>query len=206
MKGLRVVAVAGLALCQASGVVHGQGPRTIDFQRDVQPILREHCYGCHGPEQQMNGFRLDRRADALRGGTQAVIGPGNADGSRFYHRLVDTTVGMRMPPTGPLPSDQIRILKAWIDEGVDWPDELAGDRLLAPVDADAERLAHLIRAGDRTAVNDHLRSRPNAFRGRTSGGSTPLMFAAGTAMPASFCACWHPAPIRISPTPQARPL
>ena len=107
-----------------------------------------------------------------------MIGPGNANGSRFYHRLVDTTVGMRMPPTGPLVPDQIRILKAWIDEGADWPDELAGDRPLPPVNADAERLAHLIREGNRTAANDQLRARPNVVRSRTSGGSTPLMFAA----------------------------
>ena len=36
----------------------------IDFGRDVQPILKAHCIECHGPKQQKNGFRLDRR---LRG-------------------------------------------------------------------------------------------------------------------------------------------
>src|SRR5215467_8759433 len=45
-----------------------QTPDRVDFQRDVQPIFRQHCYGCHGPTIHENGFRLDRRADAMRGG------------------------------------------------------------------------------------------------------------------------------------------
>jgi mono/diheme cytochrome c family protein len=53
----------------------------VDFARDVRPIFREHCFSCHGPDQQMNGFRLDRRADALRGGTQSDIGPGTRRGA-----------------------------------------------------------------------------------------------------------------------------
>src|SRR5207249_12335675 len=47
----------------------GPAVAKVDFGRDVQPILRQQCYGCHGPNQQMNGFRLDRRRDAMRGGT-----------------------------------------------------------------------------------------------------------------------------------------
>ncbi|MBI1924444.1 hypothetical protein HYR99_09350, partial [Candidatus Poribacteria bacterium] len=38
-----------------------------DFYRDIQPILADRCYRCHGPEQQRHGFRLDHKADALRG-------------------------------------------------------------------------------------------------------------------------------------------
>ena len=125
----------------------------------------------------MNGFRLDRRADALRGGSQTVIGPGNAEGSRLYHRLVDTTVGARMPPTGPLQLDQVRTIKAWIDEGVDWPDALSGERAAPPVDPDAERLASLIRMGEAQEIGRLLITRPLAAKGRARGGATPLMFA-----------------------------
>src|SRR5436190_24154581 len=77
----------------------GQGAAgaTIDFVRDVRPILEEHCYECHGPDKQMNGFRLDRRRDAMRGGTNHVIASGSAAASRLYLRLVGTTYGRRMP-------------------------------------------------------------------------------------------------------------
>ena len=52
----------------AAAALGAQVPARIDFQRDVQPIFREHCIGCHGPDQQLSGLRLDRRADAMRGG------------------------------------------------------------------------------------------------------------------------------------------
>lgn len=56
-----------------SGSLAGQTPAKIDFRRDVQPILKAHCYDCHGASLQMNGFRLDRRRDAMKGGTLAMI-------------------------------------------------------------------------------------------------------------------------------------
>ena len=40
----------------------------IDFARDVQPIFRARCVGCHGASAQLSGLRLDRKQDALRGG------------------------------------------------------------------------------------------------------------------------------------------
>src|SRR5262245_5761422 len=155
-----------------------QTPARIDFRRDVQPIFREQCYGCHGQDQQMNGFRLDRRGAAMRGGTQSVIGPGNADGSRLYHRLIGTQFGTRMPPAGPLHADQIAIIKAWIDQGAAWPDDVSGERPSLPVDRDTERLALQIRDGDDAAVDRSLRDSPGLVRLRGEGGTTPLMMAA----------------------------
>ena len=150
----------------------------VDFERDVQPILRERCYGCHGPEQQMNGFRLDRRADALRGGSQTVIGPGNAEGTLLYRRLVDPRAGVRMPPSGTLPASEIAVVKAWIDQGVEWPDDLAGIPAAPRVDPAAERLAMLIRDADRAGIDALLQTNRDSARGRASGGTTPLMAAA----------------------------
>jgi ankyrin repeat protein/cytochrome c len=150
----------------------------IDFVRDVQPIFRERCYACHGPEMQMNGLRLDRRADALRGSTQTLIGPGNADGSKLYHRLIGTAFGPQMPPGRPLAAPQIETIKQWIDEGAAWPDAASGEPPPMPADPDAARLIAAIRAGDRAAIDDLLRARPRAATLRGAGGTTPLMAAA----------------------------
>ena len=57
-----------------------QVPAKVDFARDVQPLLREHCVECHGPAQQMRGLRLDRRRDAMPnrvGANRARIVPGD---------------------------------------------------------------------------------------------------------------------------------
>src|SRR5881227_4038049 len=94
-------------LCEAIDIA--QTPATVDFGRDVQPILRQQCYGCHGPSQQMNGFRLDRRKDAMRGGTvnPGIIRPGNADASFLMARISGSLAGPQMPPTGALKPEQI---------------------------------------------------------------------------------------------------
>src|SRR6185437_4703520 len=122
--GLLVGVVGAIATASVWARVHAaQPPPPVDFVRDVQPILRQHCYGCHGATQQMNGFRLDRRREAMRGGTIAVIGPGISEGSRLYQRLLGNQYGPQMPPTGALRPEQIRTIKDWIDQGAVWPDE-----------------------------------------------------------------------------------
>src|SRR3954451_19709093 len=105
-----VLAVFGLV----SGALNAQSRARVDFRRDVQPILKSNCYGCHGPSQQMNNFRLDRRHDAMRGGTIAVIAPGSSQSSHLYLRLISQDrIGAPMPPTGPLPKEQVEIIKKW---------------------------------------------------------------------------------------------
>ena len=125
-----VVALA-LSALSLTAVQSNQVPAKVDFRRDVQPLLRQYCIGCHGPKQQMNAFRLDRRRDAMRGGTIPVIAPGNSQASRFYLKLIGSQYGPQMPPTGALRPEQIAILKAWIDQGAEWPDEAIRRRTVA---------------------------------------------------------------------------
>jgi mono/diheme cytochrome c family protein len=192
---LRLVAL--VAASAAAAAPAAQVPSTVDFRRDVQPIFRNHCVSCHGPDRQMNGFRLDRRADAMRGGTQSDIGPGNAQGSRLYHRLIGTNLGPQMPPAGPLASEDIETIKQWIDEGAPWPDEFAGETPAPAADPGATRLIASIREDDRHAIDRLLASTrlrsielrrgspkplaeaaPRAATSRGPGGSTPLIAAA----------------------------
>lgn len=126
----------------------------------------------------MSGLRLDRRADAMRGGSQSDIGPGTADGSRLYHRLIGTTFGLQMPPAGPLSDEQIATIKQWIDEGAEWPDAVAGDAPTPPADPDATRVMASIREDDRPAIEAVLRTNARAAASRGPAGSTPLMAAA----------------------------
>src|SRR5688500_13166304 len=179
----RPVVVAATALVLAvSALNHAQSPAPlaakVDFATEIQPLLRQHCISCHGPKEQKNGLRLDRRKDAMRGGTIAVIGPGNAEGSRLYHRLIGDKFGIQMPPTGALPPDKVAKIKAWIDQGAEWPDALAGDKPPTIADPAATRLADLLRAGDLTAFNAAVASDPAAVNKPATGGATPLMFAA----------------------------
>jgi len=175
---LSVSMVAGLAVVRLSARAEiAQTPARVDFVRDVQPILRQSCYGCHGPSQQMNGLRLDRRRDALRGGTIAVIGPGNSAGSRLYLRLVGNEFGQQMPPTGALGAEQVAVIKAWIDQGAEWPDLASGEVSPPPADPRATHVINLLREGDVRSFLAAIARDPQIANLRGPGGSTPLMYA-----------------------------
>jgi ankyrin repeat protein len=165
------------AVALFAGSPQAQQPTTVDFVRDVQPILREHCYECHGPKQQKNGFRLDRRRDALRGGSQTVIGPGNAEGSKLYQRLTGSQFGRQMPPDGPIASSQVATIKAWIDAGAPWPDAAAGDVRHPPPDRGATTLMRALRAGNGAAFAKLVAANPRAVKRSGINGATPLMYA-----------------------------
>jgi ankyrin repeat protein len=156
-----------------------QTPSRVDFARDVQPLLRQNCVSCHGPSQQMAGLRLDRRRDAMRGSTfGTVIGPGNGEASRLYLRISGTQRGPQMPPTGALKDEQIALLKAWIDEGAEWPDALAGDVAPVPADPGALQLMASLRSGDGAGFRRALAAAPAGASRNGSDGITPLMYAA----------------------------
>ena len=169
-----VVALALTALSITSVRSH-QDPGKVDFRRDVQPLLKQFCIDCHGPAQQMNAFRLDRRRDAMRGGTLAMIAPGNSQASRFYLKLIGNQYGPQMPPTGALRPAQIAVLKAWIDQGAEWPDEASGEEPSPPPDPTATPIMRALRNGDRLAFKTLARQLPNRGNLRGPGGTTPLM-------------------------------
>ncbi|MCP5109897.1 MAG: DUF1549 domain-containing protein, partial [bacterium] len=81
-------------------------------------------YVCHGPSQQMRGFRLDNGAAALEGGYSGnVILPGNSGASKLIQRISSDNKATRMPPAGaPLTKTEIDVLKTWIDAGARWPE------------------------------------------------------------------------------------
>ncbi len=173
---LLIVLAVLVGACRCGGA-SAQEPAKIDFARDVQPLFKAHCTTCHGPKKQNNGFRLDRRRDAMRGGTINMIGPGNADASRLYLRLIGDSVGLQMPPEGPLSPEQIKVIKAWIDQGAVWPDAVSGETLPPPPDPKAMRMMEVLREGDRSAFRKLLQEEPRAAKLKGPGGSTPLMYA-----------------------------
>lgn len=155
--------------------VSHQASGKVDFRRDVQPILKQFCIECHGPSQQMQGFRLDRRRDAMRGGTRTVIVPGNSAASRLYLKLLNNKYGPQMPLTEPLAREQIDIIKTWIDEGAEWPDELSGDVPLPPPDPKAAPIFQALRDGDKQAFKKLARENNKIGNLKGEGGTTPLM-------------------------------
>ena len=116
----------------------------VDFAKQVEPILAQKCHSCHGPDVQQSGLRLDKRQNAMRGGDYGpVIVPGKSAESKLIRRVVNGDGGMQMPPSGPLSSDEIAVLRAWIDSGAEFRTDLAKEE--APAKPLDPKLAALIR-------------------------------------------------------------
>ena len=91
---------------------------SVNYYRDIEPILTENCVSCHQASMAAGGLRLDAPENALQGGASGPgIVPGKAQKSLVYLRLTDTTE-KRMPPVGTALTDaQVALIRAWINGG-----------------------------------------------------------------------------------------
>jgi ankyrin repeat protein len=169
----RIIRVAFAAALFGAASVRSISAQTVDFARDVEPLLKTRCYACHGPELQSNGFRLDRRSVVLHRGTTLV--PGSSETSRLYLRLIGTEFGSQMPPTGALSTAEIDVIKRWIDQGATWPDALANEIAAPADDPAATRLNEAIRRGERDTVWREVGHDRGLLNRRGHSGTTPLM-------------------------------
>jgi Protein of unknown function (DUF1549)/Protein of unknown function (DUF1553)/Planctomycete cytochrome C len=93
--------------------------QSVDFQRDIRPILANHCFKCHGPAMQKSGVRLDSHDAALK---RKAIVPGKVDASKLIERVLAEDAE-RMPPKDAgdrLKPAQIALLKKWIAQGAEY--------------------------------------------------------------------------------------
>src|ERR1035441_6745768 len=125
-SGLLVVWVAGASSAAEidESKLPPPAPVQIDFSRDIKPILTNNCYKCHSGEKPKSHYLLTSREAALKGGNEGVdIIPGQSAKSPLIHYVSQLVADMEMPPEGkgtPLTTEQIGLLRAWIDQGVAW--------------------------------------------------------------------------------------
>ncbi len=83
------------------------------FETEIRPVLVQHCYGCHGPDKQKGGLRLDNLPSILEGGES---GPAIELGSPEQSLLVQAIryESLQMPPSGKLPASKIDAFVRWI--------------------------------------------------------------------------------------------
>lgn len=127
MRALPAIAVIGI-LATATGMSHAQ----VQYETQIQPILTNHCAGCHG------GGNLDFSTyESVMASTssaygRAIVQPGNPNFSPLYDKLLpNPQFGNRMPSGGSLTANQIELIRTWISQGatsldgIDLPGELA---------------------------------------------------------------------------------
>ncbi len=133
--------------------------RTVDFAREVRPLLSENCFTCHGPDEQarQRGLRLDVPegpfADRGQFGGPVIVA-GNAAESLLFHRITASDLETRMPyrrglgtsvvpgrDDDALTDAEVETLRLWIDQGAEWESHWAfipPERPALPPVADSE--------------------------------------------------------------------
>ena len=107
-----------------TNLAFADGP-SVDFSKDVQPLLERSCWKCHGAEKQQGGLRLDRKESALGHGDSGAtaIVPREAEKSELLRRIESTDTLERMPANAdPLTPNEIVTFRKWIEQGAIWPE------------------------------------------------------------------------------------
>jgi hypothetical protein len=135
---VRSIAIVSLCLLWPCGhSARSQDP--ISFNRDVRPILSEHCFQCHGPDEQQRqgGIRIDRfeLATAVGDSGRPAIVPGHAEESELWRRVLSEDPDEQMPPPSfgkPLRPEQRNVLQRWIQQGAEYQGHWAFLRVERP--------------------------------------------------------------------------
>ncbi|MFN8708206.1 MAG: c-type cytochrome domain-containing protein, partial [Planctomyces sp.] len=110
----------------AASAAAAETKRTIDFSREIRPILADSCFKCHGPDEQQrtSGLRLDTQEGALAeiDGRRAIV-PGDPAASELLKRIHSQDPELRMPPSDAgrdLTPQQRALLDEGIRKGASW--------------------------------------------------------------------------------------
>src|SRR5438067_4702686 len=101
-----------------AGSCWAAAPASVDFNRDVRPILSDRCFACHGPDRasRKSPLRLDQEESA-----RAALTPGDPAHSQLYLRITSSDIARRMPPAymgrERLTDAEIDTLRRWIEQG-----------------------------------------------------------------------------------------
>ncbi|MEN9556009.1 MAG: hypothetical protein RLZZ232_2295, partial [Planctomycetota bacterium] len=119
---MRICSNSLAALCLLLGLTAPGLADQVEYNRDIRPILAEHCFSCHGPDSASRkaDLRLDQRDAALQGG---AIVPGAPDASEIIRRIhVDDPETVMPPPEvkKPLSAIQKQRLAEWIQGGAQY--------------------------------------------------------------------------------------
>ena len=130
------LAGAAVAALDSTPLQQEASEQTPDFGREVQPILAENCYQCHGNEKREAELRLDDRDEALKDRDgYAVLVPGDLEASELWYRITTDDLEERMPPSDhadALSAEEVDVLRRWIEGGAPWTEHWSLTALRAP--------------------------------------------------------------------------
>ncbi|MGV3533334.1 MAG: PSD1 and planctomycete cytochrome C domain-containing protein, partial [Chthoniobacteraceae bacterium] len=116
--------VPALLIGMISPALTAAPPEQIEFfEKQVRPVLAEHCYSCHGPEKQKAELRLDSREALLKGSDIGpVVVPGKPEEGSFIKSIRHEGDSKMPEKEDKLPDEKIAALTEWVRMGLPWPE------------------------------------------------------------------------------------
>ena len=139
------IVAAPAALPDPSKLPPASKQEGVAFEKDIHPLLEDYCVHCHGNERPKNGLKLTSVENILKGSKdhKDIIVPGHSEKSRLVFSVAEINGKIFMPPKPrpprasmnggtnspapapavpahpwkPLTSEQVGLIRAWIDEG-----------------------------------------------------------------------------------------
>ena len=116
-----------LIVCVLVASSHAAESESVDYVTQIKPLLAEKCFSCHGRLKQEADLRLDTRELMVE---SAVIVANRSAESELLRRVTSSDQDDRMPPLNEgaeLKREEIELLRAWIDQGAEAPEEKVPD-------------------------------------------------------------------------------
>ena len=136
-------------LCASSHALSAPADPSVDFNRDIRPILAHNCFSCHGPDGQV-GPQSPGCVSTLRKSRPNQQSPASSPESaprpvatsELMRRITTPDEDDRMPPVKSgktLVKQEVELLRRWIAQGAVWKKHWAYD---GPVDAPLPEVHH----------------------------------------------------------------
>ena len=124
LQGAALLAAALPGVALPGATPPGPDGEPLDFGRDVRPLLAEHCFACHGPDEaaRKGGLRLDEGDEARDAGVF------DGDPAELVRRIDGAEDWELMPPPeveNPLDDAAIETLRRWVEEGAPYAEHWA---------------------------------------------------------------------------------
>ena len=107
--------------------------KQIDFVKDIKPLFEASCFSCHGSKPRAKSkYFMNKRDATLKGGSskEAAVVAGKSSEGPLVHFVADLVEELEMPPVDKrdnypqFSKAQIGLVRAWIDQGAEWPAEV----------------------------------------------------------------------------------
>lgn len=112
--------IAASSLVWSAEPIPREQPGDAFFEREVRPLLTQHCVACHGKGQSKGGFSLASREAVLAGGESGTAVSLERPAESLLIQAVEHQGGLQMPPNGKLSAAEVQVLRRWVELGLPW--------------------------------------------------------------------------------------